>query len=83
VKAELFFERPASLSDQVITGIAPPRIRLSRCGLPVGVSAVRYEDGFSADISFRALRPARELFDSAAIPITRRKIHVGKVTAHP
>ncbi len=82
-KAKLLFKRSTSLSDQVITGIPPARIWFSRSGFPVSVSMFGNEDSVLGDIDFRVARTARKLLDSAAIPIARRKIHVGEVTARP
>src|SRR5450755_1113872 len=82
-KPKLRFERLASLANQIIARVAPARIQLSRSGLPAGFGAFCNEDGLSADIDFRVRRSARKLFDSAAIPIARRKIHIGEITACP
>ena len=83
-KAKFLFERSTSLSDQVITGIAPARIRLSCFSFADQHPRVlQLGDDFLGYIDFRMIRTARKLLDGAAIPVTRRKIHVGEVTARP
>ena len=74
-EADRRLERLASVAEEVIAGIT------AAIFLHAGMRTscvLRRQDGSVGDVEFRAVRPARQFLDGAAVEIARREIHVAK-----
>ena len=76
--ADRRLERLPPPGEQVIAGIAATLVRLLLGRRSRGIGR---DDGETGDVDLRARRTARELFDGAAVEITRLEVHGAEVAA--
>src|SRR5439155_23577313 len=75
VEADRALEVPATVADQVETGIAPPLIPLTDLARRPCPGACRLSQRLPGDIELGSLRSAREGFDGMPIAVPTDEVH--------